>query len=308
MKKFVAVLIFLTLICVGASAWNLTIRAFELTATPPYPEINADIYLNSIPTGQTTPYTFIGFVSGTYSCQLINLPIFYYNWLPESVDFGPVTANVTFPFYAMRDSIPTTNPVELSSFTAATTSQNFVNLTWVSESEALMLGYRVYRGESNSQAEALMITPTMVPATNTSTTQTYSITDDEVELGHTYYYWLESVDLGSSQFHGPVSVIVEGEVPPVYPEVSSMRNAYPNPFKATGNTNIEVAVKADESGTVTIYNILGQAVKTFEVTSGTHNIQWNGHNTNGEVCGSGIYFYKLNTPSVNQTKKMVIVK
>lgn len=307
MKKFVVVLMFLTLFCVGANAWNLTIRAFELTSTPPYPEINADILFNSIPTGFTTPHTFIGFVSGTYSCQLVTSEYIYYNWLPESVDFGPVTANVTFPFYAMKQDVPHV-PVELSSFTAITTAQNFVNLSWTSQSEALMLGYRVYRGETETQADALMITPTMVPATNTSTAQTYSIVDDEVEVNHTYYYWLESVDIGSSQFHGPVSVLVEGEVPPVYPEVSSMMSAYPNPFRANGSTTIEVAVKADESGTVSVYNVMGQVVKTFEVTSGTHNIQWNGQNSKGEACGSGIYFYKLSTPSVNQTKKMVIVK
>lgn len=191
-----------------------------------------------------------------------------------------------------------TLPVELSGFYAVLTAQNFVKLTWISQSETGLLGYRVYRSENNNQAEALSITPVMVPATNTSTTQTYSVTDAEVEIGQTYWYWLESVDFGSSQFHGPVSVLVEGNVPPVLPEVTSMRNAYPNPFKANANTNIEVAVKAGEAGTVTIYNILGQAVKTFKVTEGFHKLNWNGKDTKGNACGSGIYFYKLSTPSM----------
>ena len=201
-----------------------------------------------------------------------------------------------------------TLPVELSSFTAVLTAQNFVKLTWVSQSETEMLGYRVYRSESGDQANAVMITPSMIGATNTSTTQTYSITDNEVAIGSTYWYWLESVDYASSHFHGPVSIIVEGNVPPVLPEVTSLRNAYPNPFRMNSATNIEVAVKAGETGTVTIYNILGQAVKTFTVREGFHKINWNGRDAKGNVCGSGIYFYKLSTPSINQTKKMVIVK
>lgn len=201
-----------------------------------------------------------------------------------------------------------TLPVELSSFTAVLTANNFVKLTWVSQSETEMLGYRVYRGESGDQASAIMITPTMIGATNTSTTQSYSITDNEVSIGSTYWYWLESVDYASSHFHGPVSIIVEGEVPPVLPEVTSMKNAYPNPFRMNSSTNIEVAVKAGENGIVTVYNILGQAVKTFKVSEGTTKINWNGRDAKGNACGSGIYFYKLSTPSMNQTKKMVIVK
>jgi flagellar hook assembly protein FlgD len=49
-------------------------------------------------------------------------------------------------------------------------------------------------------------------------------------------------------------------------------------------------------------------VKTFKVSEGTTKINWNGRDAKGNACGSGIYFYKLSTPSMNQTKKMVIVK
>jgi len=224
------------------------------------------------------------------------------SWTFTGVDFG-----VKFPATIVINDNATL-PVELSSFTATLTATYFVKLTWVSQSETGLLGYRVYRNTTNDQANAVMITPTMVPATNTSTTQTYSITDNEVSIGNTYWYWLESVDYGTSQFHGPVSVIVEGEVPPVIPTTTTMRNAYPNPFKVDGRTTIVVDVKANDAGSVTIYNILGQAVKTYPVIPGTNNITWNGRDSRGNVCGSGIYFYKLSTPSTNQTKKMVIVK
>ena len=120
---------------------------------------------------------------------------------------------------------------------------------------------------------------------------------------------MEAVEItGIGQFHGPVSVRVDIEVPPVLPTVTSMGNAYPNPFKQASSTSIDVRIKAGENGTVTIYNILGQAVKTFRVNEGDHKLTWNGKDARGNNCGSGIYFYKLSTPSTNVTKKMVIVK
>jgi len=103
-------------------------------------------------------------------------------------------------------------------------------------------------------------------------------------------------------------VEINTSTPPVYPEISSMQNAYPNPFKADGATNIEVNLKADETGTLSIMNLAGQVVKTYQVGQGNHNIKWNGTDSNGLACGSGIYLYKLSTPSFNQTRKLVILK
>ena len=223
-----------------------------------------------------------------------------YNWPPVNIETPP-TPNQEYPVVP----VPVT-PVELSSFTAMVTAINDVELTWVSETETNMNGYRVYRNTSADQNGSISITPILIPAANTSTTHTYSITDDSVEIGDTYFYWLEAVDYQSSNFHGPVSVTVTGNVPPVLPEITSLKSAYPNPFKA--NTTIEVSVKAGENGTMTIYNVAGKAVQTYNVTEGTHNLIWNGKDSSGNACGSGIYFYKLTTPSFNQTRKMIIVK
>ena len=197
-------------------------------------------------------------------------------------------------------------PVELSSFTA-TIAGEFVNIAWTSQTETQMLGYRVYRNTTADQSSAMLIDHPMVPATNTSETQTYNVVDNDVTTG-TYYYWLEAVEYNTSNFHGPVSVTVTGNVPPVFPEVTSMKNAYPNPFKAGNSTNIEVSLKAGETGTLTIYNVMGQVLKTVSLNEGTHTVNWNGCDSKGAAVGSGIYFYKLSTPSLNQTKKMVIVK
>ncbi len=210
--------------------------------------------------------------------------------------------------FSSWESVPPTLPVELSSFTATITAQNYVKLTWVSQSETGLLGYRVYRSDTANQADATNISPVMIPATNTSTTQIYTHNDEEVVLGNTYYYWLESVDMGHSDFHGPVNVLVTGDTPPVLPEYTTMRNAYPNPFRPSDNTCIEVFLKAGEKGQLTIYNVLGQSVKSYSVSEGQNLLNWDGKDSKGISCSSGIYFYKLSTPSLNQTRKMVISK
>ncbi len=197
-------------------------------------------------------------------------------------------------------------PVTLSSFSATVTAQNYVQLNWVSQSESQMLGYRVYRNTNSDQAGAILTDHAMIPATNTSNAQSYSLVDTEVEFGNTYYYWLEAVDFNSSEFYGPVSVILEGTVPPVLPEITSMGNAYPNPFKS--NTNIQIDVKANETGTLSIYNIQGQLVRSYEVREGTHNLGWDSRDNAGNICSSGIYFYRLSTPSFKQTRKFMKIK
>jgi len=240
---------------------------------------------------------------------LISDPPAGYHWEvnPITVADGDFVGNVASIEFVLVEDEPG-NPVVLASFTATLTGQFYVQLSWTSQSESQMMGYRVYRNTSAEQNSAMLIDHPMIPATNTSTTQNYTVVDEDVLIGQTYYYWLEAVDYNSSSFHGPVSVTVTGNVPPVLPEVTEMYNAYPNPFKANGSTNIEVSLKAGDTGTLTIYNVIGQIVKTVNLTEGNHMVTWNGRDSRGNACGSGIYFYKLSTQTMNQTKKMVIVK
>jgi hypothetical protein len=272
-------------------------------------------------------------VVGLYACSFtgtsdLDIPILgnqrafaYYNdgitlgWHEGDYDLNPGFAKwVNVPFGA-KGSIPVvvidpadTLPVTLSSFTAVPAASSFVALTWVTESESNMVGYRVYRGESNDPSYATLISPVMIDATNTSTQVTYRHEDREVNQNTTYYYWLESVSMSSSELHGPISATITGNVAPELPTATIISNAYPNPFRMGNDANIDVVLKAGESGIVTVYNIHGQSVKTFPVTQGTTKLTWNGRDSKGNVCGSGLYFYKLSTPSMNQTRKMVIIK
>ena len=263
----------------GMATWNL-LYSFDLSET------NAWIYREHSLAGYNANPSFIRFkATSNYG----------YNFCDLGLD------------YITLEEEPQV-PVELSSFTATLTAQNYVQLSWVSQTESQMMGYLVYRNITNDQSTSVLIDTPMIPATNTSSAQTYTATDRDVEIGSTYFYWLEAVDYTSSTYHGPVSVTVEGEVPPVLPELTSLRESYPNPFRAGSSASIEVALKAGETGTVTIYNVHGQVVKNYTVCEGCHTLKWDGRDASGTNCGSGIYFYRLSTPSFSQTRRMVLAK
>jgi len=218
---------------------------------------------------------------------------------------SPVGATA-WDLYTMDPTDPHV-PVELSSFAATITTQNYVRLIWTTQSESQMIGYNVYRGESEDQALSQLIDHPLVPATNTSTTHTYDVTDTDVTQGTTYSYWLEAVDYVGSLFFGPVRVTLPGDVPPaVLPDVTSMGEAWPNPFKASAN--VEVSLKAGETGILTVYNLTGQIIRSYQVNEGIQTINWDGKDRSGRSCGCGVYFYKLVTPSFSGTRKMMLMQ
>ncbi|MCB5234109.1 MAG: chitobiase/beta-hexosaminidase C-terminal domain-containing protein [Candidatus Cloacimonetes bacterium] len=223
----------------------------------------------------------------------------------HDIPFNLGAKDAAFEFMTGNGTNPTL-PVELSYFNAIYMVENGnVMLSWKTESETQMQGYRIYRSEDRELANALMITPVMIEATNNSTGAKYSYVDNELSEG-TYYYWLEAVGYNSSEYYGYQSVVVENPAAPQLPSISSMSNAYPNPFKTS--TKVDIDVKAGEKANFTVYNMLGQAVYSKTLNEGQTIVEWNGLDKNGKRCGSGIYFYKLSSPSTSQTKKMVIVK
>jgi hypothetical protein len=86
---------------------------------------------------------------------------------------------------------------------------------------------------------------------------------------------------------------------------------HPNPFNP--ETMIVFQLPQDvEKLELTIYNIKGELVRTLVPSSpyqkGEHRIIWGGRNNHGRGVSSGIYFYRISTPSFNKTNKMMMLK
>lgn len=79
---------------------------------------------------------------------------------------------------------------------------------------------------------------------------------------------------------------------------------YPNPFNPT--TVISFTLPKESDVKLTVFNSLGQEVAELVngyMTSGVKNVEFN-----AAKLTSGIYFYKLETQSFSETKKMLLMK
>lgn len=88
------------------------------------------------------------------------------------------------------------------------------------------------------------------------------------------------------------------------PETFSLSQNYPNPFNPSTTICFGLPQTADVQ--VTVYNILGEAVQLLvseTLPAGNYSYQFN-----ASEMPSGIYFYRLQTESFMETKKMLLIK
>ncbi|HSN74076.1 MAG TPA: hypothetical protein VL334_03165, partial [Anaerolineae bacterium] len=103
---------------------------------------------------------------------------------------------------------PSPLAVALASF-AAEAQADHVLVTWETVSETGNTGFNLYRSASESaQGELMAFLPSQAPGGLQGFA--YSVQDEAVMPGVTYWYWLEAVDIhGTATRHGPVSATYE---------------------------------------------------------------------------------------------------
>lgn len=93
------------------------------------------------------------------------------------------------------------------------------------------------------------------------------------------------------------------------PKAFALKQNFPNPFNPI--TSIAFEMPTAENVCLTIYNILGQSVKTLvndQRSAGRYTILWDGRDDAGLTVGSGVYFYRMQAGSFTKTAKMVFLK
>ncbi|MCP4583203.1 MAG: T9SS type A sorting domain-containing protein [candidate division Zixibacteria bacterium] len=95
----------------------------------------------------------------------------------------------------------------------------------------------------------------------------------------------------------------------IIPEKIELLQNYPNPFNY--RTEIRYILPFDSHVTIEIYDILGRSIvgliDEFQF-AGQHSVIWDGRNSHNEPATSGIYFYRLTTPTDATAKRMVYLK
>ena len=105
-----------------------------------------------------------------------------------------------------------------------------------------------------------------------------------------------------------ITDIKPGKKPQLINQFKLYQN-YPNPFNPL--TTIRFNLPKTEKVSLTIYNLMGQVVKTYspgELNAGEHEFVWNGQDENNVPVSSGVYIYQLKSGKDRQVKKMVLLK
>ena len=223
----------------------------------------------------------------------------------DNLDYGVVAIN---PFLTAADtSAPISPPTNLR----ITSSSGSVQITWQSNQESDIAGYKVYYGNFTGYSFSNVVNVGNVTNTilsGASINDTVAVTaydtqadgnNDQIEGHESWYAFIATI---------PTSV---SAISYVTPTAYSLSQNYPNPFNPS--TTIYYVLPTKSKVRIQIYNILGQLVKELvneEQKAGYQSIIWHANVT------SGLYFYKLeaiamdnpNERFVCNTKKMIMLK
>ena len=191
-------------------------------------------------------------------------------------------------------------PVELVSFSGQYRN-NEVILNWKTATEVNNYGFEVQRQAGNRELTVgkWKVVDFVEGSGNSSSPKFYSYIDTEIRNSSVYHYRLKQVDTdGSFTYSNEILVTAE---PPNY---FSLSQNYPNPFNP--KTKIYYSIPGESLIEIKLYDVLGTEIATLVngiKPTGRYELIFDASN-----ISSGIYYYRMQSGSYFDIKKMVILK
>jgi len=208
-------------------------------------------------------------------------------------------------------------PITLGSFTAQMNPTGpGVLLEWMTITEINNYGFYVER-RAESQEQFADVSNLIPGAGTTTDPQYYSWTDTTLTQTGLYYYRLRQQDLDGTIHHSwavSVDVPVLSVLERAPAEWRVFQN-YPNPFNAS--TSIRFSVAKPEWVTVSVFNILGQEVaRPFDDVAQPgyyYRVEFSAgggsaFGGNASTLASGVYFYRVQSSSRIDIRRMILMK
>ncbi|MBS3768233.1 MAG: T9SS type A sorting domain-containing protein, partial [Candidatus Cloacimonetes bacterium] len=212
--------------------------------------------------------------------------------------------NVEYTTYGDGDI---TLPVELNSFTAVfSESKNNIQIHWSTATETDVAGFNIYRSDDHSAPETRINVVLISGAGNSSEPRNYLFEDIDANTKVPYYYWLEVVNFdGSYSYHGPINYTPGDSDGDGSLDIIAKTELFaPSPNPSFGNTTIKYQLKGstlNQAATIKVYDIRGKLVKTIQGSNGRAQLDTSN-------MARGIYFYRLQTSTYSNTKKLIVIK
>ncbi|MGB3478040.1 MAG: T9SS type A sorting domain-containing protein [bacterium] len=139
-----------------------------------------------------------------------------------------------------------------------------------------------------------------------------SVIMDNFVLMYIWHQGQDSLPIGTQRwvtFTAKTTGIKEKEVALSYPGRAILLGNYPNPF--TQNTVIEFSLNKKSKVNLDIYDQSGRLVKTLingVIDADKDEVRWDGRDAQGKELPSGVYFLRMVSEAVTQTRKLVLLR
>lgn len=183
--------------------------------------------------------------------------------------------------------------VVLRSF-VATPGSGGVNLSWTFGDVSGLVSYAINRRQDAGVAQVIAIGDVWGAR---------AFHDDSVVAGHTYDYELIVTTTDGFEIRSQLAMVT---IPRV---VASLSQNSPNPFNPL--TTIYYSLSEPAHAVIEIFDVSGALVKRLdagEMATGSHQVQWDGTNSNGQAVSSGSYYYRMSGTSFVSARKMTLLK
>jgi len=128
--------------------------------------------------------------------------------------------------------------------------------------------------------------------------------------GDTVYVRFQTEDRFYSPWtYSPMNIVAIKNKSHKIPLTFSLYQNYPNPFNP--NTAIRYQLPRTERVEITIYNTLGQKIRTLVKKlqlPGTYQVVWDGKDDKGNPVASGVYMYQIKAGDFVKARKMVLMR
>jgi len=188
-----------------------------------------------------------------------------------------------------------TLPVELASFNARLDGRDAV-LNWETASETNNAGFEVQHAPAEETFESVGFVD---GAGTTERTQSYSHRVSDLEAG-THRFRLKQVDLD-----GTTETLSARTVEVLPDEALAVEKVAPNP--TSGAASLSFTTREGQDVTVTLYNVLGQRVRTL-FTGTTRDGARESLKIDTGNLASGTYFVRVQGESIVKTQRMTVVR